>query len=234
MSRETENIERLIKNKGVQFRNFGIACRAAEPAEGEPEKLTVEGTPVVFNSETILFKFEDGTEFREKILPTAFDNCDISDVIFNCNHGGRVYARTRNGSLRLSVGSEDVKMSADIWADDPGHMEFYRDIKRGNIDKMSFAFVIAPYGVTEEKTEDGAILQTVTAIEKLLDVSAVDIPAYDATEISARRLYDAESERQERKDLAESKAREVERRHKLAAKIRIENEALKGGYTDEH
>jgi hypothetical protein len=140
----------------------------------------------------------------EEIDGGAFDDADMHDVIFNYNHGGRVFARTRNGSLNLKVNKNEkrLEMETELWDDDEGHRQLYRDIKRGNIDKMSFAFTIRKMERTEEElTEDGVTLykvhRKITGIDRLFDVSAVDIPAYDATEISARRLFDAEREEQE-------------------------------------
>ena len=93
-------------------------------------------------------------------------------------------------------------METELWDDDEGHRQLYRDIKRRNIDKMSFAFTINSQEVTREELKEGdatiyKIHRKITGIERLFDVSAVDIPAYDATEISARRLLDAESKEQE-------------------------------------
>jgi len=203
MSKEIENIERLIEKKGVQFRDFRITeVEVREASEDEPEKLIIRGVPCVFNKETLLFRW-DNWEYYEEVDKDAFDNADMNDVIFNYNHGGRVFARTRNGSLKLSVDkSTGLVMETELWNDDEGHRQLYRDIKRGNIDKMSFAFTVQ----TMERTTEEVMVESIkvykihrkiTAIDRLYDVSAVDIPAYDATEISARRMFDAESKEQE-------------------------------------
>lgn len=191
-NKEIENIERLMKDKNVQFRGFHVT---AETRSGEDnrELLTIRGLPAAFNSETVLFQ-SNGVDYCESIDPHAFDNCDMSDVIFNYNHHGRVFARTRNDSLRLKVTENGLEMEADMWADDTGHVELYRDIQRGNIDRMSFAFTINGERYEQSK---GKFLRTITSIDKLYDVSAVDIPAYDATSISARAAFEAESLRRE-------------------------------------
>ena len=204
MSREIENIERLMEKKKAQFRDFRITdIEVREAAEGEPERLIIRGVPCVFNEETLLVQW-DNYQIYEQVDERAFDEADMSDVIFNCNHGGRVFARTRNGSLKLNINRKEkrLEMETELWDDDEGHRQLYRDIKRGNIDKMSFAFTINRQEVTrEELKEENATIykihRKIAGIERLFDVSAVDIPAYDATEISARRLLDAESKEQE-------------------------------------
>ena len=203
MSREIENIERLMQSKGVQFRDFDITdIEIREANEGEPEKMIVRGTPAVFDSETFLFSYKSwsGTkvEIYEKVDPDAFDRADMTDVILNYNHAGRVFARTRNESLMLRINkSKGLEMEAELWDDDEGHKQFYRDIKRGNIDKMSYAYTTDKIEYTVEEDEENNVRRyhyTVKKIRKVYDVSAVDIPAYDATEISARKMFDAESD----------------------------------------
>lgn len=204
MSKEIENIERLIEKKHAQFRDFRITgIEIREATEEEPEKMIIRGVPCVFNQETMLYRW-DNYQVYEQVDEKAFDGTDMTDVIFNQNHGGRVFARTRNKSLKLHINKNEkrLEMETELWNDDEGHKQLYRDIKRGNLDKMSFAFTIKSQEVTREELREGDVViykvhRKITAIEKLFDVSAVDIPAYDATEISARRLFDAERTEQE-------------------------------------
>ena len=205
MSRETENIERLMEQKSVEFRDFKLTAIEARKKDDGTEELVVEGVPCVFNSETVLYKGKY-YECREIIDTNAFSGCDMSDVIFNYNHGGRVYARTRNNSLQLSVGNDGLHMKATLMNNDEGHAELYRDIQSGLIDKMSFAFHVdkSEYRYIEDGDREIEI-RTVTAIDKLYDVSAVDIPAYDATSISARNAFDAEREKRKAESLKRAK-----------------------------
>lgn len=231
MSKEINNMEKLMEDKNVQFRDFSIT-NIETRQDGDTEGMTVKGVPVVFDSETTLFETKE-TIFKEVIDRHAFDATQMDDVIFNYNHGGRVYARTRNDSLRLSVEEDGVHMEADLWADDEGHAELFRDIKRGNIDRMSFAFTVSTDEYEEAKSDDNRNLITrkITGIDRLFDVSAVDIPAYDATTISARRAFDAESERREAESRkAESLARAKEERHRRAEKLKAMNLKLEDEY----
>lgn len=197
-----DNINKLIEEKEMQFRDFRLTNIETRKSEEGKEQLVVEGIACNFDVETVLYR---GATFecREKIAVGAFDDCDMSDVIFNYNHCGRVYARTRNKSLELSVKPDGLHMRAILMPEDNGHAELYRDIQSGLIDKMSFAFHVkeSSYEYIERADEPIIEIRTVTGIDKLYDVSAVDIPAYDTTSISARSAFDAERERREAESL---------------------------------
>ena len=193
------NIESLIENKGFQFRDFRITNIETRQGETGEEEMIVEGVACVFNTPTVLFKY-DGVEYKEQVDDKAFANCDMSDVIFNMNHCGRVYARTRNGSLQLEVKEDGLHMRARLLKNDRGHEELYRDIKEGLLDRMSFAFTIKKQAYDRDEH-----LRTIMDVDKLYDVSAVDIPAYNTTELSARSFFDAERA----KELKEIEEREA-------------------------
>lgn len=194
MQSEIENINRLMKNKGVQFRSFDVTATVTE--KDGVEELVVEGHACPYDTETLLYSDRFG-EHREKIASGAFDGADMSDVIFNYNHSGRVYARTRNDTLKLFVLPDGLHMMAHLRRGDMGHEALYEDIKSGIIDKMSIAFVIGAekYDYFISDTGKRTEVKTIEKIAKLYDVSAVDIPAYDTTEISARSAFDTEREK---------------------------------------
>ena len=155
----------------------------------EVQEMIVEGQAVTFESETTLFKCGE-TEYKEVIDRNAFNEADMSDVIFNYNHSGKVVARTRNNTLRLNIDSNGLNIEARLDGTDEGR-KLYEEIKGGYIDRMSFCFTIKEDSYNQE-THTWRVLK----IDKLYDVSAVDIPAYDTTSISARssRLAVAEKE----------------------------------------
>ena len=189
-----DNIEKLISEKDCQFRDFKLMKVETRASEDGVDELVVEGKACSFNDETILYSYGD-YEAHEIVDASAFDNCDMSDVIFNYNHSGRVYARTRNNTLSLEVKEDGLYMKAILRADDQGHKELYNDIKTGTIDKMSFAFIVNDSKWEfEEKDGKEIDIRTILGISRLLDVSAVDIPAYDTTSISARNQFSAVSE----------------------------------------
>ena len=206
MSKEIENIERLMNDKNVEFRDFKLTKIETRKNDDNTESLIIEGVPCVFDTETILYKGKYW-EFREKIDKDAFKKADMTDVIFNYNHGGRVYARTRNNSLEVKPQKDGLHMKATLKKEDRGHEELYGDIQSGLIDKMSFAFTVKESRTEEVERSDEPNLEirTITKIDKLYDVSAVDIPAYDTTSISARKAFNAESKEREAESLRNAK-----------------------------
>lgn len=158
---------------------------ALVPREEGSEEYRVKGTAVVFNTPTVLYEC-DGVKYCEIIDRHAFDGCDLSDVIFNYNHGGKVVARLRNKTLALHVTERGLEVEADLSGTQAGR-ELYEEIDGGYIDKMSFSF-----SVREAKYDSVTHTRTITKVKKLYDVSAVDIPAYEETSISARSFFTEE------------------------------------------
>lgn len=194
---------KLINKTGREFRAFcSFELKEKRNDDGESQDY-VHGVPVVFNTPTCLYEYE-GVKFYEQIDRHAFDNCDMSDVIFNYNHGGRVAARIRNNTLKLSINDVGMEMDAFLGGTQFGR-DLLEDIRGGYIDKMSFAFVVAADG---DEYDPLTHTRTITKIKKLYDVSAVDIPAYDTTSISARDLFSEEYEKEIRA-LEEAKLREI-------------------------
>lgn len=207
-----ENIEKLMNEKEIQFRDFRLTTIETRQNNEGKEEMIVEGLACSFNQETVLYKGKY-YEAREVIDSCAFEGCDMTDVIFNFNHCGRVYARTRNGSLTLWIETDGLHMRAVLMSDDEGHKELYRDIKSGLIDKMSFAFHVeeSRWEFIESGDDYEIDIRTVTKIDKLYDVSAVDIPAYDTTSISARSAFDAEREKRNAESMRVAEELELEK-----------------------
>ncbi len=211
-----ENKIQSLIEKGWQLRNFqNFEVGAKE--DDTSNDMIIEGVACVFDSETILFEM-DGIEYKEKVDKQAFKDADISDVIFNYNHGGRVYARTRNDSLHLEVKEDGLHVRVRLNPEDEGHQQLYRDIKNGLIDKMSYA-----YTVNEESYDADTHTRTVLKVKKLYDVSAVDIPAYDSTSISARSILDLEKTEREKLE-SEILKKKQEQRKRIALAIKIKND----------
>ncbi len=190
-------------SKDREYRSF-VELRAAD---GE-NKAVVEGYAAVFDTPTVLYSVE-GVDYKEEIASTAFASTEMQDVVMNYNHGGKPVARTKNGTLTLSVDSRGLKVTADLSGTEEGR-RLYEEIKGGYIDKMSFAFV-----VSEDAYNSDTHTRRIIGIKRLFDVAAVDRPAYDATDISARSYFSAEAEK--------AKA-EAEKRAALKLKIKILSE----------
>lgn len=179
-----KDIEQKL-NEGRQYRN--IDARRIEIREAEDDEKIVEGYATVFNEPYELWSYE-GYTVLEQIDRKAFDECDMSDVIMQYNHEGRVFARTSNETLSLTTDDTGLRISANLGGTALG-VQVYEEIKGGYTDKMSFGFKVKEdkREVTEDReTGQVTVLRTITKITKLYDVSAVSIPANDATSISAR------------------------------------------------
>ena len=159
-------------------------------SEENGEKI-VEGYATTFDQEYQLY---DSADYRvvEKISRNAFASTNMEDVIMQYDHEGRVFARIKNGTLQLSVDDHGLKIRANLGGTEIGR-QLYEEISGGYTDKMSFGFTVASDEKTEERdsaTNKTTIHRNITGIKKLYDVSAVSIPANDATEISARSYSD--------------------------------------------
>lgn len=212
-------------NEGRSYRNIDVS-QFEHRAEENGEKI-VEGYATVFNAPYELWRY--GYEgrvyiFLEQIDPHAFDNADMSDVIMQYNHEGRVFARNSNGTLEVKPDMKGLHIRANLGGTEIGR-QLYEEIDGGYTDKMSFGFKVAKdkREETEERNEETGIatitvLRTITEISKLFDVSAVSIPANDATSISARVFCDGVIEEIKREFLA----REERERQKKKIKIMLE------------
>lgn len=175
-------------------------------------QMIVEGYATTFNQPYTLFSAPDYT-VREQVDPHAFDQTDMSDVIMQYDHEGRVFARIRNHTLTLTVDEHGLRIRARLDGTTLGR-QLYEEIKGGYTDRMSFGFTVdKEQRVETEDAETGRIdvLRTITAIRKLYDVSAVSLPANDQTEISARKLSDGLIAEIEQERLAkQARARKIQ------------------------
>lgn len=201
-------------DEGRQYRNVASFERR-EAADGK----IVEGYATVFNQPYELCSY-DGYTVIEQIDARAFDDTDLSDVIMQYNHEGRVFARVSNETLTLTIDDAGLHIRADLGGTELGR-QLYEEIKGGYTDKMSFGFRVKEdkREVTEDHENNTiTVLRTITKIEKLYDVSAVSLPANDATSISARSF--GEGVIAEIKE--ERLAREARERQKRKIKILTE------------
>lgn len=183
----------------------------AEVLTPSDEEKIVRGYATTFNQPYQLYG-DDKYEIWEKVDPNAFAETDTSDVIFQYDHQGRVYARTKNNTLVLRSDEHGLMIEANLGGTAIGR-ELYDEIKGGYTDKMSFGFTVKADS-WEDRTEDGKTIsiRTISAIKRLYDVSAVSIPANNATEISVRNLCNGEIERLKAERLEQEKKEAIERK----------------------
>lgn len=209
MSKHKFSDEEFKKMKEqAEFRGFQMGVRAAE-VDGESDEMIVEGYAATFDRETVLFEY-DGVEYKEVIDRQAFASADMSDVIFNYNHGGYVSARTRNSTLELAIDNIGLHVRADLSGTTEGR-QLYEMIQGGFIDRMSFRFK-----VSEDSYNRETHTRRIIGISKVWDVSAVDIPAYESTSISARSFFKMEIEKE-----ALEKVEIEQRKKKLELKLKL-------------
>lgn len=151
------------------------------------DEMIVEGYAAVFGTIT------DLGWIKEVIDRHAFDNADMSDIVMKYNHESSILpmARTRGGSLQFAIDDHGLKIRAKL-PDTTQNRDIYTLIKDGVLSKMSFAFIVR----TEEydyETDTRKILE----FDKIFDVSVVDVPAYETTEIYARSREQYEEEKKQ-------------------------------------
>lgn len=178
--------------------------RAVEIKEPSDEMI-VEGYAIVFDSPATHYGF------TEVIARGALDGADLSDVPFRYNHNDTwlVIARTRNKSLELTVDDKGLFIRA-VLIDTQTNRDIYKSIQAGLLDKMSFSFTTEKDEWDYENDK-----RQVQKIKKLYDVSVVDTPFYQDTEIYARALDELESH----KETLESDKRQALEVEKLKIEI---------------
>ena len=214
-------------DEGRQYRNIDVSTFERR-AEGDNEKI-VSGYATTFNQPYELYRSSwDGYTYivLEQVDPKAFDETDMSDVIMQYNHEGRVFARTSNGTMELDPDEHGLHVRANLGGTEIGR-QLYEEIEGGYTDKMSFGFRVGKdkREETEERDEDNGtttvtILRTILTVSKLYDVSAVSIPANDGTSISSRNFAEGVID-EVRKEIAKREERERQKQ-----KIRILTEVL--------
>ena len=218
---------------GREYRDLLLETR---DEEGKEEDFTVRGYASTYNEEYPLYsyKYDDDytVEVREKVDPHAFDKADMSDVIMQYDHTGRVFARKSNRTLSLDEkGPRGLYIEAYLGGTEIGR-QLYEEIKGGYTRKMSFGFTVNDDTFEQvESRKDGEVwLRTIKEVGKLYDVSAVSLPANDFTSISARHacegvLADVEAERTKRAQEEAERLLNEERRKNIESRLK----ALKGG-----
>ena len=167
------------------YRTFEVRALPQDGGDGQ-KQCRVEGYAAVFDEETVLYEY-DGIQYKEVIDRNAFSGAEMRDVVMNFNHGGKPVARTKNGTLTLTVDTKGLHIAADLGGTEEGR-RLYEEIRGGYIDRMSFAFT-----VNKQEYDRAKRLRRITGFRRIFDVAAVDIPAYDGTSIAARSWAAAEA-----------------------------------------
>lgn len=183
------------------------AVQANLEVEQDSEKqYVVVGYATTFKP-YVLYESEKEGKVFESFSADCFKDADMSDIILQFDHAGRVFARTSNNTLKVEVDDIGLRVWADLSSTTTSR-ELYEDIKAGLITKMSWGFRVGDY---EYDKKSKTIIHK--SVKKIYDVSAVSIPANQDTNINARSFVDGEI------DKALKERQECER---LQLKIQIE------------
>ena len=154
----------------------------------------VVGLAAVYGSRTQI-----GNWFYEIIDRGAFDETDLTDVLFCVNHDlskiplARSRRNNGNSTMQLFVDERGLNMESEIDVDKNAEASaLYSAIERGDITGMSFMFRIKDE--VWEDLDSNMPTRRITKVAKVWEVSAVNFPAYESTGIDAREARSLESD----------------------------------------
>lgn len=192
--------------KNREYRNLALLQPTQE--KRLDSDYYVEGYATTFNKPYELYEY-DGIKYYEMIDRHALDGADMSDIIFQYDHSGKVMARNSNKTLIVEANDNGLFICADLGMSSAGK-ELFEEIQGGLITRMSWAFTVA-----EDEYNRETRTRVIKRVKKVYDVSAVSIPANDDTEISARSFFNG---------VIEGEKQELLERRKRILKIKLEME----------
>lgn len=173
------------------------------------EGSEIIGNPVVCGVRTQMY------DYVEIIEPGALTEADISDVLLTVNHNlsDIPLARSKGGqpgeTMQLTVDNYNCKITAQLDVENnPQARALHSAVSRCDITGMSFMFHVKE---DSWERENDVLVRHIKKIDKIIDVSAVTIPAYPSTSISARSSgYGAENETETEQTEQRKKAERLE------------------------
>lgn len=209
-----------------EYRDMVLEIEAEEPSEEKEEERVVTGYATTFDEPYTLIEDKDFV-IREVVDRNAFSDTDMSDVIMQYDHEGRVFARIKNNTLAVEPNDHGLFIRANLGGTELGR-QLYDEIKGGYTDKMSFGFTVREDEWSKDTDEHGRTVseRRILSVGKLFDVSAVSIPANNMTELSVRNLTDGVIEQMQAERLA-AEEKELEQR-----RASVIERALKGCTND--
>ena len=196
-----------------EYRNMAYEVRT----DGDKPSFLVEGYASTFEPYKLIEI--DGEDYNERIEPTAFDEADLSDVVYRIDHEGKVYARSSAGTIKLDIDEHGLHQVTDL-SRTRSAQEHFEDIQAGNYPQMSFAFTVA-----EDHYDADTRTRVIDRIAKVYDISAVSFPANPTTELHVRDYFNGAIEAEkaaeaERLKAEEDRRRDLERRAEIKNKIK--------------
>lgn len=190
-----------IDTKNREYRSMSAVM---EPVAGGDGSFLVRGYATTWDDPYLLYE-HDGWKVYEQVARGAVDaDTDAADVIFQYDHSGPVMARISNATLSVSPDDpHGLLVEADL-GKSPAARGLWEEIRNGLVTRMSWAFRV-DRSDTQRDESSRSVLRTIGHVSKVYDVSAVSIPANDATEISARSALDGAIEEWRRESLLRRK-----------------------------
>ena len=155
---------------------------------------TITGLAAVYESRTNI-----GNLFYEVIERGAFEDTDFTDVLFFVNHDltkiplARSRRNNGNSTMQLKVDERGLNIETNLDVENNADARsLYSAIKRGDITGMSFLFSVKEDAW--EELDAKRPTRRIKRISRVREVSAVNFPAYEATEISAREVRSLDSD----------------------------------------
>lgn len=178
-------MEQKKNKKEVRLLNVDLEYR-----KNDNNNIVIEGYAVVFDVPAT-------HGYTEIIDRNAFNGSDMKDVVLRYNHSSMypILAKTKNNSLSLMVDDKGLKMRAEL-LDTTSGKDMYKMIQAGLLDKMSFAFT-----VDKDEWDYETDTRRILKFDKIFDVSIVDDPFYDTTEVFARSVENFKEEKQKYEQL---------------------------------
>lgn len=201
-----------------------LEVRASTIEDSNSGKMIIEGKAICYDDETVLFEY-DGVQYKEVIKAGAFDGADMRYCYLKYNHSDNIMAmaRVKNGTLQIEARDDGVYFKAEL-ANTTAGRDLYELVKRGDIDKMSFAFTIK-----EESYDETEHRWTVYKIGNVYDFAAVTVPAYDNTDLYSRRFGDVEARKSEVETLNREKEQLEQKRQLALSILTLKIKIVKGG-----
>ena len=202
-------------SKTREYRNMTYQVRQ----DGDEPSFLVEGYASTFEPYKLIEI--DGQDYNERIQPTAFDEADMTDVVYRIDHEGKVYARSSAGTIKLDVDENGLHQITDLSRTRAGQ-EHFEEIAAGNYPQMSFAFTVG-----EDHYDADTRTRIIDRIDKVFDISAVSFPANPTTELHVRDYFNGVIEAEkiaeaERLQAEEERRRDLAKREELRKRIQEE------------
>ena len=199
-----------------EYRNMTYAIRSED---GNEPSFLVEGYASTFEPYKLMEI--DGLDYNERIDEHAFDDTDMSDVVYRIDHEGKVFARSSAGTIKLDIDEHGLHQVTDLSKTKAGR-EHFEEIKAGLYPQMSFAFTVEADHYDEETRT-----RVVDKVAKIYDISSVAFPANDTTELHIRDYFNGVIEAEkiaeaERLQAEEERRSDLAKREELKKKIQEE------------